>query len=253
SNWPEYDRGLIQRGDITVWLSPEAIASWKPQPNGTRGGQRKYSDLAIETAITLRLVFPLPLRQAEGFLNSLFTMMDTNLPAQDHTTLSRRGENLGIELRRVPTDGPIHLIVDSTGLSVVGQGEWAAAKHGGNGRRGWKKLHLGVTGSGVIVAQELTDANVDDASTGRELIEAVQDDISSFTADAAYDTIAITGAANALGATVVIPPARAATVSARGRRSDARDRTIRSVKRLGRRRWKRESGYHRQGTVENTI
>ncbi|MCP3917433.1 MAG: transposase [bacterium] len=127
TNWPEYERGLVQRGDITIWLTPEAVAAWRPTRNGKRGGQRRYSDLAIETALTLRLVFHLPLRQAEGFLGSVFRMMGLDLRAPDHTTLSRRGKDLGIELQRVSMSRPIHLIVDSTGLSIVGEGEWAAA------------------------------------------------------------------------------------------------------------------------------
>ena len=114
TNWPEYERGLVQRGDVTVWLSPDAIAAWKPAPNGRRGGQRKFSDLAIETALTLRLVFHLPLRQAEGFLNSLLKLMRADLRAPHHTTLSRRSAGLDVTLRRVLLDEPIHLIIDST-------------------------------------------------------------------------------------------------------------------------------------------
>ncbi len=100
-NWASYDRALVQRGDITIWLSPDAIATWKPAGVGRRGGQRKYSNLAIETALTLRLIFNLPLRQTEGFLNSLFVMMGLDPSAPDHTTLSRRGQHLDVELRRV--------------------------------------------------------------------------------------------------------------------------------------------------------
>ena len=103
SNWSEYDRALVQRGDITLWISTDATDAWKPAPSGRRGGQRKFSDHAIETALMLRLIFKLPLRQAEGFL--------------------------------APVNEPIHLIVDSTGLSIVGEGEWAAVKHGGRGKR----------------------------------------------------------------------------------------------------------------------
>ena len=144
-----------------------------------RGGQRRYSDLAIETALTLRLIYHLPLRQAEGFLTSLFAMMELDLPAPDYTTVSRRGQHLPRRLRPVPTGEGVHLVLDSTGLSIAGEGEWAAAKHGARGRRGWKKLHLGVDGSGVIVAQALTDAHVDDATTGVTLIDAVDCEISS--------------------------------------------------------------------------
>ena len=138
-NWPAYDRALVQRGDITVWLAPDAIATWEAVGVGKRGGQLQYSDLAIETALTLRLIFHLPLRQTEGFLTSIFGMLGLDLFAPDHTTLSRRGQHLDLPLRRAPTGAGLHLIVDSTGLSIVGEGEGAAAKHGGRGRRGGRR------------------------------------------------------------------------------------------------------------------
>ena len=207
----------------------------------------------IETALTLRLLFHLPLRQTEGFLASIFGMLGVDLSAPDHTTLSRRGQRLDLSLRRVPIDDGIHLIVDSTGLSIVGEGEWAAAKHGGRGPRGWKKLHLGVDGSGVIVAQALTGGHVDDATTALGLLAAVDGEVARVTADAAYDSIAIYEAADARGVKVVIPPVKTATVSRHKPRSSARDRTIRKIDRMGRRRWKKEFGYHRQARVENTF
>ena len=240
-NWASYERALVRRGNVTVWLSPEAIAAWEPDGGGTRGGQRKYSDVAIETALTLRLIFHLPLRQAEGFLISVFGLMGVDLPSPDHTTLSRRGQHLDVTLRRPPRGDGLHLIIDSTGLSMFGEGEWAAAKHGGHGTRGWKKLHLGVDRSGVIVAQALTDATVDDAVTGTDLIGAVDGDVASVTADAAYDTIAFYNSAKQRGAKVVVPPVKTARLSRRRPRSSARDRTIRKVTQLGRRRWKKEA------------
>jgi IS5 family transposase len=252
-NWPKYERSLIRRGDITLWLSVDAIESWRAVPSRRRGGQKRFSDTAIETALTLRLLFHLPLRQTEGFLRSLFELMGADLGVPDHTTLSRRSQHVDIKLRRAPTSGTIHLVVDSTGLSIVGEGEWATAKHGGKGRRGWKKLHLGVDRSGVIVAQVLTDGNADDAVTGLSLIDDVGGDIASFTADAAYDTIAVYDAATARGPKVVVPPTKTAAVSRRRPRSTARDRTIKKVKKIGRRRWKNESGYHRQARVENAF
>ena len=224
-NWSAYDRALVQRGDITVWLAPDAIATWEAVGVGTRGGQRQYSDLAIETALTLRLIFHLPLRQTEGFLTSIFRMLGAGL----------------------------HLLVDSTGLSIVGEGEWAAVKHGGRGRRGWKKLHLGVDRSGVIVAWALTEASVDDATTGITLIEAVDGALGRVTADAAYDTSGFYEAAGARGATVVVPPTSTAHVSRHGPRSSARDHTILAVKEIGLRRWKQTSGYHGQARVENAF
>ena len=253
-NWPVYERGLIQRGDITIWLSPAAIAAWSPVKSGLPGAQRKFSNLAIESALTLRLVFGLPLRQAEGFLRSLFVLMGVELAVPDHTTLSRRGKGLGVRLRSSSSTGPIHLIVDSTGLSIVGEGEWAAAKHGGKGRRGWRKLHLGVDGAGVIVAQALTDGSADDAGEGIKFLQSIGRKVHSFTADGAYDSTAIYKAAKARGAKVVVPPSRKATARTK-RKSQVpeRDRAIRRIRRVGRRRWKKESGYHRQGRVENTF
>ncbi len=234
-------------------VTPEAIATWEAVGVGKRGGQLQYSEVAIETALTLRLIFHLPLRQTEGFLRSIFGMLGVDLSAPDHTTLSRRGQHLDLALRRLPAGAGIHLIVDSTGLSTVGEGEWAAVKHGGRGRRGWKKLHLGVDGSGVIVAHALTGGHVDDATTALDLIDKVEGDVSCLTADAAYDTRGIYEAAGARGATVVIPPTRTATVSGRRPRSPARDRTIRQVQQAGRRQWKKDSGYHQQARMENAF
>ena len=224
-NWPAYDRALVQRGDITVWLAPDAVATWEPVGVGARGEQRQYSDLAIETALTLRLIFHLPLRQTEGFLTSIFRMLGLALSAPGHTTLSRRGQHLDLPLRRAPAGAGLHLLVDSTGLSIVGEGEWAAVKHGGQGRRGWKKQHLGVDRSGVIGARALTEARVDDATTGITLIEAVDGALGRVTADAASETIGFYEAAGVRGATGVVPPTSTAHVSRHGPRSSARDRT----------------------------
>ena len=253
ANWPAYNQALVRRGDVTVWLSSEAIAAWTPRRSGQRGSQRRYSDLAIETALTLRLLYHLPLRQAEGFLHALFGMMRLNLSAPDYTTLSRRSQHLRRRLRPVPSGEGLHLVLDSTGLSIVGAGEWAAAKHGGCGRRGWRKLHLGVDQSGVIRVHTLTEATGDDATTALDLLTAVEGPLVRVTADAAYDTVAVYETAGARGATVVVPPARTANVSAHGPRSPGRDRTITLVKQLGRRQWKKASGYHRQSRVETTF
>ena len=163
------------------------------------------------------------------------------------------GQHLNLTLRRVPRRAALHLFIDSTGLSMVGEGEWAAAKHGRRGRRGWKKLHLGVDHAGVIVAQALTDSAVDDASTGIDLIETIASSARTVTADAAYDTLAFYETANTRGTTVVVPPAKTAKLSRRNPRSSARDGTIRRISKIGRRRWKKEVGYHRQARVENAF
>jgi hypothetical protein len=95
-NWPAYERGLVSRGDVTLWLSPDARAAWEVPPSGRPDGQQRFSDLAIETEQTLRLVFRLPLRQTEGFVRSILTMMRAGLDAPAHTTLSRRSQSLGV-------------------------------------------------------------------------------------------------------------------------------------------------------------
>jgi hypothetical protein len=122
-NWPEYEKSLRDRGDITIWFSQEAIEAWTPKKNGKRGGQPVYSNIAIETSLSLRLIFQLPLRQTEGFLGSLLRLMRLDLPCPDHTTLSRRNQTIDVQrnIDKLP-DGPVCFIVDSTGLKICGQG-----------------------------------------------------------------------------------------------------------------------------------
>ncbi|MFT5042894.1 MAG: hypothetical protein ACI8TX_003887 [Hyphomicrobiaceae bacterium] len=130
TNVAEYDPALVRRGEGTLWISEDTIAAWKPTPTGRRGAQQKFSDHAIETALTLR--------QAEGFLKSILSLMSVDLEAHDHTTSSRRGQRLDIKLDVATSDMPIHLVVDSSGLSIIGEGEWAAAKHAERCRLGRK-------------------------------------------------------------------------------------------------------------------
>ncbi len=157
TNSAEYNQALVDRGNLTLWISPYAIATWNPKPHRRRrGAQPKYSGLAIETALTLGLVYHLPLRQTEGFLISLFELMGLELDVPDHTTLSRRSRTLKLKLKAKIPSGPIDLIIDSSRLAIVGEGQWAAAKHGKRGIQGWKKLHLGVDDNGIIVSETLT-------------------------------------------------------------------------------------------------
>ena len=253
TNWAEHDQALVKRGEITLWISPRAIQAWAARPSGRRGAPRKYTNLAIETALTLRQVFRLRLRQAEGFLRSLFDLIGLSLDVPDHTTLSRRSKGLNVKLEAIQSKKPLHLIIDSTGLSIVGEGEWAAAKHGGRGKRGWRKLHLGVDRTGMIRAQVLTESSGDDARIGLKVIKKTKGKLASVTGDAAYDTVAIYDQAGSRGARVVVPPTRTASVSGHKPRSAARDRPIQKGAKIGRKRWKKESGYHRQGVVENAL
>ena len=164
-NWREYDQSLRNRGDITLWISQDAIDAWTPPQTGTRGAQPVYSDLAIETALTLRLLFHLALRQPEGFLDSVLRLMGVDLPCPDHTTLSRRNATVTIrrQIDQVP-EGVLSLIVDSSGLQVCGQGEWHSQKHGEKQHKRWKKLHIGVDAQGRIVASTLTASQEQDLS-----------------------------------------------------------------------------------------
>ncbi|MHC4515357.1 MAG: IS5 family transposase [Planctomycetota bacterium] len=251
SNWPEYDRSLVHRGNLTVWLSRDAIARWNAKPSRRRGGQRKYADLAIETALTVRLLLHLPLRQTEGFLLSVFELMGIHLDVPDHTTLSRRSGHLDLPLRLRREPGRVDLVIDSSGLAILGEGEWAAVKHGGQGIQGWRKLHLGVDETGVIVAQALTDANTDDATTGIALVDQVTDDIDTVIGDSAYDTRPFYAEAAGRRAKVVVPPMKNARVG--DKQSPVRNRAVRRIRRIGRRQWKSEAGYHRQARGENAF
>ncbi len=251
-NWADYDRALVSRGDLTLWFSPRALAAWKPLKNGLRGGQRRYSDVVIETALTLRLVFGLPWRQTEGLLGSILVLMGVELDTPDHTTRSRRARALDVQLQRVPATGPVHLIVDATGLGIVGQGEWAAAKWGSRGRRGWRKLHLGVDEVGRILAAELTDCTVADATKFPDLLDQVVEPVSRLTADGGYDRRGVYEAAVGRGARVVIPPRKDAVVSGEQVMAE-RDAHVERIHQVGRRRWRAEVGQHQQARAENTM
>ena len=213
-NWSEYERGLRSRGDVTIWLSEEAIAAWTPPKNGLRGGQRRYSNLVILTALTLRVVFRLPLRQSEGFLDSLLSLMGLDLKAPDHTTLSRRSRIVAVPPLTRAHGGPIHLIVDSTGLKILGSGEWNAHKYkASKRRRNWRKLHIGVDDEEFIVAAKLTTSSGDDTSALPDLLDQIEVPIRRFTADGAYDHRSIydrVGAAGTEDVVIVIPPRRCA-------------------------------------------
>jgi hypothetical protein len=147
TNWREYDASLRDRGSLTIWLTPAAIAGWKAQPRTTPGGQRHYSGLAIEMVLTLRAVFRLALRQSEGLIGSIMKMLQIDLPVPDHTTLSRRPCRLPVcNPARIGT-GELHLIVDSTGLKLRGAGGWLFEKHGTTKRRAWRKVHIRIDAS----------------------------------------------------------------------------------------------------------
>jgi len=198
TNWSEYEAGLRQRGSVTFWLSDEVLVAWHAPKRKTRGGQPRYSDLAIETSLKSGLVFDLPLCQIEGFLLSVFKLMGVKLPIPDPTTLSRRSGQLqprkntpdanGQPEKKADADTPLHVVIDSTGLKIYGAGQWLEDKYGAKARREWCKLHLAVDAdSGEIIAEVLTDQNKSDISQLKTLLGNIDQTIGQFTADGAYD------------------------------------------------------------------
>jgi hypothetical protein len=182
--------------------------------------------------------------------------MGLDLETPDHTTLSRRSATVDVPRFARCRDGPIHLAIDSTGLKIMGDGEWHAHKHRtSNKRRVWRKLHLGVDAGGFIITSELTDSGVDDASVGVAMIEGIEGAIERFTADGAYDTRAIyevLGAAAAAVPTLVIPPRKTASpAKPREALFEQRDAAIARVAEVGRRQWRKEAGAHQQARAEN--
>jgi len=254
-NWREYEEGLRQRGDLTIWLSVGALACWKAQSNGKPGGQQIYSLLAIETAVTIRMVYHLALRQTEGFLSSVFQLLGLNLPVPDHTTISRRAKTLGkVTFSSPKENGPIHLLIDSTGLKI----------HVGHLRkppkqRAWRKLHLAVDRkSGEILAAELTSSRTCDAARVPNLLKQIDNNLASVSSDGAYDTEAVYQAISAhspnRNTKVLIPPPKNARLDVKSAAYlTDRNRHIRSIERVGRREWHKKSGYSKRSMVENTI
>jgi len=259
TNWPIYEAGLRRRGDLTLWLDQGAVAGWTAPGRSTPGGQPHYSDLAIELVLTLRLVFHLALRQAEGFTRSVLSLLGQELRVPDHTTLSRRGRSFAGRQPRVPTgSGPVHLVLDSTGLELFGQGEWCADRHG-RARRRWLKLHIGVDATtGEIAAHVLTDGHADDAAQVATLLRQPEGAIASLTADGAYDGDPVYRAAAARPPEqqpdVVIPPRSSAVPStADPDRQSPRDQHVQLMAKHGRMGWQRVTGYGRRNVVEATM
>ena len=257
-NWREYDAGLRQRGSLTVWFTDEAIQAWRAEPRTTRGGQPWYSPLAVLTALTLRAVFRLALRQTEGLIGSVIRLLGLDLAVPDHSTLSRRAETLEVPRPRPRGDGePVHLLVDSTGLKLCGAGEWLTEKHGTKTRRSWKTLHLGMDAdTGQIVAATLTNHAVDDASQVGPLLDRLDDRIASFTGDGAYDQEGVYAsvAERHPEAAVIVPPRSTAVLSDTAETTPTqRDRHLQLIAEKGRMGWQRASGYNIRARIEATI
>jgi Transposase DDE domain len=257
TNWAEYDAALRQRGSLTVWFTAEAIAAWKAAPRTTPGGQPCYSDLAITTALTLRAVFRLGLRQTEGLIGSILQLLGLDLPVPDHTTLGRRARRVALPAQPRASGGAIQLLVDSTGLKLCGPGEWLIEKHGTKKRRSWKKLHIGLDAtSGRIVAATLTDRAVDEAAQLGPLLDQVADPVAALLGDGAYDRAGVYADMQARhpDTTIVIPPRVDAVLSDTAETAPTqRDRHIQQIAEAGRLGWQRACQYNLRALVEAQI
>jgi IS5 family transposase len=224
----------------------------------TPGGQRHYSDLAIETALTLRALFGLALGQTEGLIGAIMQLLEIDLPVPDHTTLSRRACGLKVQRKiRTSSSSPLHLIVDSTGLKLRGAGEWLSEKHGASRRRAWRKLHIDVdAGNGEIVAFDLTDKDVDDAAHVGSLLEQLSQDPASFAGDGAYGRSAVDEllVGRNPDTIILVPPCRGAVPGPDATSSPSqRDRHVLAIQARGRMHWRKTSGYNRRSKVEAAI
>jgi transposase len=254
TNWSDYDAALARRGELTVWLTDEAIAAWHAPATGERGGQPIYSTIAMETALTLRLVFHQPLRQTEGLLRSIAALLDIEIAIPDHTTLSRRGGGLTVLPKLIGRDEPLHLLIDSTGLKIYGEGEWLDQKRGIRSPRRWRKLHLGVEAdTHEVVAVELTQDDVGDVPQLAGLLDQVVTPVASVIADGAYDgeTVYDAVADRHPEADIIIPPRATAVLSTSG--VPQRNQHIATIEEHGRMGWQRRSGYNRRSLVETAV
>ena len=261
-DWAKYDEGLKNRGSLTIWFSEDAIAAWNHvrQEKMERGRQRVYSELAIETAHTLRLVYKQPLRQTEGLLTSISKILELNLSIPDHTTLSRRAKHIALSKPPKSSSDSRVVIVDSTGLKVVGEKEWMNHKHGTKQRKVWRKLHLAINDDGEILSATLTTHHESDVSQVPDLLKQIDTPIDAFYGDAGgYDH---PGTYSALAnheqrfsqttpIRTAIPPNlgfRSAQISD----SEKRKANIKLLNDVGREKWQEATSYGKRAGVENT-
>lgn len=255
-NWSQYNDALVRRGSLSLWVDQDTFQAWRYQGPNQHGAQFEYSDTAIQCLLTLRAVYHLTLRATEGFARSLFDLMHLDLPVSDYTTLCRRAATVPITLPKKAT-GPLHLVLDSTGLKVYGEGEWKVRQHGYSKRRTWLKLHLAVDPqSHEIQAAIVSEPGVTDAEATPSLLEQVENPVEVMTADGMYDRQAVYTAAEHRGARAVIPPRRDAKIIRHGNSSGPRldrDENLRRIRQIGRKAWKEESGYHERSLGETAM
>ena len=257
-NWSEYNKGLKQRGSLTLWISPDILANWSvKEKTGKRGATPTYTNRAIVAMVSLKSVFGLPGRALCGFVESIFKLMKIDLSVPDHTTISRRLKRLEVQLPVKPTSGKRHVVIDSTGVKVYGEGEWKTRQHGVSKRRTWRKLHLAVDeATGEILSSIVTENSCHDSEMLGGLLDEIKDPISQVDADGAYDTSPCYDFIEERGAVAGIPPQRNAKIWFHGNRKTPRhprDENLRTIRLVGRAKWKRLIGYHRRSLAETTM
>lgn len=252
TNWRSYNAALRQRGSLLIWFDPEM--DWLAAPSGRRGRPATFSDAAIQACLMLKALFGLPLRQTTGMVASLLKLARLDWPVPDYSTLCRRSRDLTVTIPCRPGSGALHLLIDSTGIKAMGEGEWSARKHGASRPRQWCKVHLGIDAETLEVrAIEVTGSRVGDGPMLPELLAQIppEEPIGTVTADGAYDTRTCHAAIAARQACAVIPtrrngrPWKETTPGAQGR-----NETLRATRRFGRAIWRNWSGYHRRSLIE---
>jgi len=257
-NWPEYNNALKTRGSILMWVDPNCdwIFSGKRKP----GGKIIYSDLAIEMYLQVCKVYHLALRQGEGFMGDIMKLLRLDLPIPDYTVISKRAKKLDIKLKRFSQEAAnsrnktTYMIIDSTGLKIYGEGEWANVKHGTKYRRDWRKLHISVNKDGDIQAVTLTDRHTSDASQVPILQDQVCEKVDVAITDGAYDDKAIYASflERNPSTRIIIPPRKTAILS-EDSILEQRNKHIHYVRKYGRDSWEENSGYSQQARAENTM
>jgi hypothetical protein len=258
TNWSEYNESLVRRGDITFWFDEDVIDAWEHDNDEPKVGRPfTYSDVAVECLLVLRELFQLPYRQTEGLGRGLVKLMEVELAIPDFTSLAKRAAKLGISLDVTRHSGPIHVVVDSTGLKVFGEGEWKMRKHGKDKRRTWRKLHLTVNpATHEIEAEVLTENSEHDADQVDGLLDQVNGPVDAFYGDGAYDQWKVYDSLSQRDVQPIIPPRRNAKIKQHGNTRHAplaRDEAIRGIRRMGRKQWKQEIGYHLRSLAETAM
>jgi IS5 family transposase len=243
---------------LTLWITEEVVQTWHTtEPENKRGHPRTYTDTAIATMATLQEIYHLGLRQTEGLMDSIAELLHLEVAVPDYSTLSRRRATLEVTLARVRGREARHVVVDSTGVKVFGEGEWKVRQHGYTYRRTWRKIHLGVDeASGEVVAAVVTTNNYHDSQILPDLLDQVEEEINQVSGDGAYDRRSCYEAIRARHARATIPPQRNAKIWQHGNTKAerlARDENLRRIRQVGRAAWKRECGYHRRSLAETTM